>query len=101
MIPTLGAIAQISAPTRNRPAQTSRLPFRPRVSASFPPSSAPKAAPGNSSELTTSASVNGVSARSSFMYSSAPEMTPVSYPNSRPPSVEMAVSLIKKSVVGW
>ncbi len=59
MMATVGAVAQISAPNRNSPAQTSRLPLRPSRSASLPPSSAPNAAPGNSSELTTSASVNG------------------------------------------
>src|SRR4051794_509312 len=60
MMTTFGAVAQINAPKRNRPAHTSRLPLRPRRSASLPPSSAPNAAPGNNSELTTSASVNGV-----------------------------------------
>ena len=73
-----GAVAQPRAPTRNRPAQTSRLPLRPSASASLPPSSAPRAAPGNSSALTTSASWVVVSPRSSFMYSRAPEITPVS-----------------------
>ncbi len=107
MIPTLGAIAQMRAPTRNSPAQTSRLPLRPRLSASLPPSSAPKAAPGNSRELTTSASVKGVSMRSSFMYNRAPEMTPVSYPKSSPPRVDMTVSLMRNRLcagdmlAGW
>ena len=78
MMVTFGATAQIKAPNRNRPAHTSRLPLRPRRSASLPPSSAPNAAPGNNNELTTSASVNGVRSRSVFMYSNAPEITPVS-----------------------
>ena len=73
-----GATAQPSAPNRNNPAQTSRLPLRPSTSASFPPSSAPTAAPGNSRALTTRASCVVVSPRSSFMYSRAPEITPVS-----------------------
>jgi hypothetical protein len=29
------------------------------------------------------------------MYSNAPEMTPVSYPNNSPPNVEIAVSLMR------
>ena len=78
MIATFGAIAQPSAPTRNSPAHTSRLRLRPIRSATRPPKSAPKAAPGNNRELTTVASQNGVKLRSSFMYSSAPEITPVS-----------------------
>ena len=78
MTVTFGASAQARAPTRNRPAQTNRLPLRPSTSASRPPSRAPIAAPGNSSELTTIASDVVVSVRSSFMYSRAPEMTPVS-----------------------
>ena len=78
MIWTFGASAQPRAPTRNSPAHTSRLRLRPIRSATRPPNSAPKAAPGNSSELTTVASPNGDQVRSSFMYSSAPEMTPVS-----------------------
>ena len=67
MIVTFGAIAQPSAPTRNSTPQTSRLPLRPRASAILPPSSAPSAAPGNSSELTTNASLVVVRLRSSFM----------------------------------
>jgi hypothetical protein len=96
MTVTLGAMAQPNAPNKNRPAHTSRLPLRPRLSASLPPNSAPSAAPGNSNELTTTASVNVVSCKSSCMYSRAPEMTPVSYPNSNPPRVEITVSLTKK-----
>src|SRR3954471_2729224 len=96
MTPTLGAVEQITAPTRKRPAQTSRLPLRPSLSASFPPSRAPRAAPGKSSELTTMASENAVRFRSAFSDRRAPEMTPVSYPKSRPPRVEITVNLMRK-----
>src|ERR687894_2193222 len=59
MIGTFGATAAIAAPTRKRTAQTKSAPRRPSASASLPPRSAPNAAPGKSSELTTTASVTG------------------------------------------
>ncbi len=95
MIWTLGATAQPSAPTRNSPAHTSRVRLRPIRSATRPPNSAPNAAPGNSRQLTTVASPNALSPRSSFMYSRAPEMTPVSYPNNSPPRVAITVSWVR------
>jgi len=67
MMVTFGANAQPIAPTRNSTPQTKSEPRRPRESASFPPTRAPTAAPGNSSELTTQASVAGVRLRSSCM----------------------------------
>jgi hypothetical protein len=57
MIAAFGAVAQRSAPTRNSPPQTSCDPLRPSLSASLPPSSEPRAAPGNSRTVTTAASV--------------------------------------------
>jgi hypothetical protein len=77
MMTTFGASAQPNAPNRKAPPQMKRAPRRPRESASLPPTRAPTAAPGNSSELTTTASLVGVRLRSAFMYSRAPEITPV------------------------
>ena len=53
------------------------------------------AAPGNSSTVTTDASWAVLRSRSVRMYKSAPEITPVSYPNSNPPNVEITVNLIR------
>ena len=64
---TFGARAQDRAPTKNNPAQTSSVLFRPRTSASLPPIRAPAAAPGNSSELTTVASSKAFMLRASFI----------------------------------
>jgi hypothetical protein len=72
-----GAVALPRAPIRNKTAQTIRLRLRPSRSAILPPPRAPNAA-ANNSELTTKPSQNDVSCRSSRMYRSAPEMTPVS-----------------------
>ena len=64
---TVGASAQNRAPKKKMTAQTIRLRLRPRASEIRPPSSAPNAAPGNSSALTTHASSDVDMARSSRM----------------------------------
>jgi hypothetical protein len=78
MMTTFGAMPQPSAPIKKAAAQTNSAPLRPKASAILPPTRAPTAAPGNSSELTTTASLVGVRLRSSCIYKRAPEITPVS-----------------------
>jgi hypothetical protein len=94
MTPNDGASALPNAPKKNKIAQNLKAPLRPKTSDSLPPISAPIMAP-NSSELTTLASSTPDSFRSALRNGSAPEMTPVSYPNSNPPNVEITVNLIR------
>jgi len=61
---------------------------RPNRSVRWPHPSAPTIAP-TSKELTTNPCKKGVSRKSSCMRSMAPEITPVSKPNSKPPRAEM------------
>lgn len=82
----VGASTQPSVPRAKIVASIRMLCRRPYRSDSRPPISAPNAAP-KIRMLTTKPSVNAVRPRSSFIGASAPLMTPVSYPNSRPPKV--------------
>lgn len=64
-------------PTMNSSAAATIVRLRPKRSAHAPPNSAPAIAP-SSSELTIAPSSKAVRSKSWRMYSSAPEMTPVS-----------------------
>jgi hypothetical protein len=77
MISNVGAAAAPTPPKKNSREHTMSAFLRPRLSAIFPPRSAPKIAP-NSNELTTVASWTVLSCRSSTRNGSAPEITPVS-----------------------
>ena len=57
MIPTLGASAQPSAPTRNSPAHTQQGALAAQHVGKLPPSSAPNGGAGKEQELTTVASL--------------------------------------------
>ncbi len=65
---------------------------RPRASERRPLIAAPMAPP-KTREDATRLSEKGVRPKSSLMKGSAPLMTPVSYPNSKPPKVEIVVMI--------
>src|SRR5439155_26521770 len=80
-----GATALASAPIPKIAAVTSKTLRLPKRSAAFPPTIAPTVAP-NKTPLTTISSAAVVRPNSRLMKMRAPEMTPVSYPNRRPPN---------------
>jgi len=70
--------------------------FRPILSDIGPERSEPNAAPRVASETTRDLCSVVMSGQSSWKYSYAPEITPVSYPNRNPPIAAMDTSCIMK-----
>src|SRR5580700_7302683 len=85
------AAAQTNAPTAKIRAVAISKGRRPKRSAKRPPASAPTAAPANT-PLTITSKAKVESEKSFLKKSSAPEITPVSYPNRRPPSPAKAAA---------
>ena len=71
---------------------TSRVMRLPHQSATRPPSNAPMAAPTSSMAVTRPSSA-ALMPNSGLIYNSAPDITPVSYPKSRPPMAAKAATI--------
>ena len=79
-----GAMAQRIEPMKNINAVTKITFFLPKISANLPFKIAPNAAPIKTVE-TKSPCINSLNCHSPFIYKSAPEITPVSKPDNKPP----------------
>lgn len=73
--------------------------FLPYLSEIGPAISAPKKAPSNAKETTSSLYTIVISGHVSLKYSCAPAITPVSYPNSKPPIEPTRVSLMMNDIL--
>jgi hypothetical protein len=90
--PTFGETAATMAPAANTRAASRAVGRRPMRSASGPPERAPTTAPTRR-KLTMMPSVKGENGpKSCLMNNSAPEITPVSYPKSKPPVAVIAAA---------
>ena len=89
------AMAHHRLPTMKPTAPMSTVARRPIASATRPPVKAPMAAPTRSIAVTVD-SCAAVSSKERWMNSRAPEMTPVSYPNRRPPSAAITATAMAR-----
>lgn len=83
----VGARAMIKAPARNRESAIKMEGFLPNLSFIQPPNPAPTMAPATAilTIVSLSTVLFSTAVKSSRIYRSAPDMTPVSYPKRRPP----------------